>query len=137
MSWDVIVHRFPRDIETIDQLPDSFKAPAIGSRAEVAQSLRTIFPHADISNSSWPIINGNGYSIEFDMGCEESCDGFMLHVRGGEEALGAIMQIAKHFNARAFDTTSGEFLDRMQDSGSGFRQWREYRDRVIRKDEQG
>ena len=131
MSWDVIVHRFPQDIETTEQLPDGFKPPAIGSRAEIAQSIRTIFPDANISNLGWLVVDGQGFSIEVNIGNEEPCDGFMLHVRGGEAALGAVMQIARLFEARALDLSSCEFLDRMADPDSGFRQWRAYRDKSV------
>jgi hypothetical protein len=97
MSWDVLIHRFPSDIDTVEQLPDSFKAPAIGSRAEVAQSLLKIFPDANISNLSWLLIIGKEYSIEVNVGSQEPCDGFTLYVRGGKEALGAV-----HTNREAF-----------------------------------
>ena len=131
MSWDVLVHRFPQDIETVEQLPDDFKPPAIGSRAEVARLLRTVFPDANISDLGWLIIDGRGFSIEVRTGTEEPCDGFMLHVRGGDGALGAVIQLAQLFSARAFDVTSSQFLDRMSDPGSGFRQWQAYRDKVV------
>jgi hypothetical protein len=126
-----MIHRFPRDIETAEQLPDGFKPPVIGARAEVAQSIRTLFPDANISDLSWLVINGADYSIEVNTGEEEACDGFLLHVRGGERALDAVMQITQHFDARALDLTTCEFLDRMADPGSGFRQWRAFRDRAI------
>jgi hypothetical protein len=131
MSWDVIVHRFPPDIEKIDQLPDGFKPPFIGSRAEVAQAIRTLFPNANTSNLSWLLIIGPDFSIEVNIGRKDPCDGCMLHVRGGNGALEAVMQIARHFEARAFDMSSSEFLDRMRDPGSGFRQWQAQRERVV------
>jgi hypothetical protein len=131
MSWDVIVHRFPRNIETIEQLPDDFKPSAIGSRAEVAQAVRKVFPDANISDLGWLVIDGEGFSIEVSTGSKEPCDGFMLHVRGGDAALGAVMQLAELFEARAFDITSSQFIDRMADPGSGFRQWRAYRDKAV------
>jgi len=55
----------------------------------------------------------------------------MLHVRGGEAALDAVRQLAQLFEARAFDISSCEFLDRMADPGAGFRQWRAYRDKAV------
>ena len=131
MSWDVLVHRFPRDIEAIEGLPDDFKPSAIGSRAEVAQAVRKVFPGANISDLGWLVIDGEGFSIEVSTGEEEPCDGFMLHVRGGDAALGAVIQLAQLFEARAFDMSSCQFLDRMADPGSGFRQWQAYRDKVI------
>jgi hypothetical protein len=37
----------------------------------------------------------------------------MLHVSGGDAALGAVMQLAQIFEARAFDITSSQFIDRV------------------------
>jgi hypothetical protein len=113
MSWDVIVYRFPEEIDAIAQLPRDFKPPALGSRAEVAQAIGKIFPDANISNLSWLLILGHGFSIEVNAGKEEPCGGLTLHVRGGDAAPGAVMQIAQLFEARAVDMGSGEFLDRI------------------------
>jgi len=130
MSWDVTIYRFPRDIETVVQLADDFKPPAIAPRAEVAQSLKRLFPDADISDLSWLVLNGQGYKIEINMGRKEPCDGFTLHVRGSDRALNAVTQIALNFEARAFDMTACQFLDRMSNPASGFQQWRKYTRRV-------
>jgi hypothetical protein len=131
MSWDVLILRIPVDVDKIEGLPVDFKPPVIGSRAEVALSIRALFPEAIISNLSWLVIHGDGFSIEVSTGRDDACRGFTLHVRGGDGATEAVMMIARHFEARAFDLTSCEFLDRMSDPGSGFRQWRAYRNKVI------
>jgi len=126
-----MVHRFPRDIKTIEELPDDFKPQAIGSRAQIAQSLQTVFPNANISDLGWLIVDDKEFSIEISVGHKEPCDGFMLHVRGGEAAVGAVTQIAQLFEARAFDMTSCQFLDSTPDPGGGFRQWQAYRGKVV------
>jgi len=130
MSWDVTVYRFPRDIETVEQLADNFKPPAIAPRAEVAQSLKLLFPDADISDLSWLVVDGQGFKIEIYTGKKEPCDGLTLHVRGSDGALNAVTQITLNFKARAFDMTACQFLDQMSDPTSGFKQWRKYTHRV-------
>jgi hypothetical protein len=64
MSWDIIVHRFPQDIETIEQLPDDFTPSAIGSRAEVAQAIQKVFPSANISDLGWLVIDGEDFRLK-------------------------------------------------------------------------
>jgi hypothetical protein len=53
MSWDITVHRFPKSIDSIEQLPDDFIPPAISSRAKIAKTIKENFPDAVISDLSW------------------------------------------------------------------------------------
>jgi hypothetical protein len=130
MSWDVTIYRFPRNIETVEELTDDFTPSAIAPRAEVAQSVKQLFPDADISDLSWLIVDGHEFKIEISTGHHEPCKGFTLHVRGSERAVNVVTQIAGYFEARAFDMTACQFLDRMSDPASGFKQWRKYTHRV-------
>jgi hypothetical protein len=130
MCWDVTICRFPKEIETIGQLAENFKPAAIAPRAEVAQSLKRLFPDADISDLGWLVVDSHEFKIEIDTGHKKSCEGLMLHVRGSDKALGAVTQIAQCFEARAFDMTAYQFLDRMSDPTSGFNQWHKYVHRV-------
>lgn len=130
MCWDVTICRFPREIETIEQLPDNFRPSAIAPRMEIAESLKQLFPHADVSDLSWLILDGQGFKIEISTGHNDLCEGLTLHVRGSDKALDAVMQITRCFKARAFDMTACQFLDRMSNPASGLKQWRKYTHRV-------
>ncbi len=114
------------------ELPEDFRPSAIATRTEVAQSLKRLFPEADISDLSWIVLEGDKFKIEINTGRREPCDGLKLHVRGSSEALGAVTQIERNFEARAFDMTACQFLDRMTDPASGFEQWRTSTRRVAR-----
>lgn len=130
MCWDVTIYKFPRDIATIEELPENFRPSALAPRAEVAQSLKRLFPNTDISDLSWLVLDGDEFKIEINTGRKEPCDGLTLHVRGSNRALGAVNMIATNFEARAFDMTACQFIDRMSDPTSGFTQWRKYARRV-------
>jgi hypothetical protein len=130
MCWDVTICRFPKEIETIEQLPDNFKPLAIAPRMEIAESLKRLFPDADVSDLSWLVLDRQGFKIEISTGHNELCEGLTLHVRGSDEALGAVTQITRYFEARAFDMTTCQFLDQMSEPASGLRQWRKYTHRV-------
>jgi hypothetical protein len=130
MCWDVTICKFPREIETIEQLPDNFKPSAIAPRKEIAQLLKRLFPDTDVSDLSWLVIDRQDFKIEINTGHNELCEGLTLHVRGSDEALGAVTQITRCFEARAFDMTACQFLDRMNNPTSGLRQWRKYTHRI-------
>jgi len=130
MSWDILLQRFPQNASPTE-VPDDYAPPVIGSRAEVASSLRELFPAANTSDPAWIVIDGDDFSIEVSTGDNEQCTGSTLHVRGGDGAVQAVMQIAQHFEMRALDCSTGEFMDAMVDPGSGFQQWRAYKDKVF------
>jgi hypothetical protein len=131
MSWDVIICKFPPDLKSPRQLTKEFVPEAFGTRGEVAQSFLELFPNTNASNLSSFVIDGGDFSIVVNMGREKICSSFVLNVRGSDKALDAIKQITNHFKARALDCTTTEFLDELADPTTGFRQWREYRDRVM------
>jgi len=132
MCWDVTICRFPREIATLAELPHNFRLSAIAPRMEVTRSLKRLFPDADISDLSWIVLEGDEFKVEINTGHHEPCDGLTLHVRGSSKALEAVTQIARNFDARAFDMTACRFLDRMIDPATGFNQWRTYTRRVAR-----
>jgi hypothetical protein len=131
MSWDILLQRFPQNVASPEGMPDDYRPPVIGSRAQVASTLRELFPAADTSDPAWIVIDGDDFSIEVSTGDHEQCTGFMLHVRGGDTAVQPVMQIAKHFELRALDCSTGEFMDAMVDPASGLQQWRAYRDKAF------
>jgi hypothetical protein len=126
MSWDVNIYRFPRDVENIAQLNDDFKLTALAPRTKVVESLKQLFPEADISDLSWLVVDRKRFKIEISTGHAEWCLGLTLHVSGEECPLKEVIKIAQLFGARAFDMTAYQFLDRMNNPASGFEQWRKY-----------
>lgn len=131
MSWDVLLQRFPAAAKTAADIPDDYMPPVIGSRSQVVSSLLKIIPTADASDPSWVSIDGDGFSIEVNIGDDGHCTDIMLHVRGSDAAIQAVRQIAERLQVRALDCSTGEFLDAMSDPAAGFRQWRAYRDQIV------
>jgi hypothetical protein len=65
------------------------------------------------------------------MGDEEVVQDFVLHVRGGDAAAGAVVAILDHLGLRAIETGAGEILDPAT-AAAALRQWRAYRDQIVR-----
>jgi hypothetical protein len=87
MSWDIGIQHLPESATCVDEIPDDFRPSPRGPRSEVISEIRRVIPAVDFTDPSWGILDRPTFSIEFNMGSEDVCGGFMLHVRGGGDAL--------------------------------------------------
>jgi hypothetical protein len=131
MSWDIFVQDFPRDARTLEDIPEGYSPSSIGERSTVISRIKEVVPIADFSNPAWGLIDGDGWSIEVNLGDGEDCEGFAFHVRGGDEAVGIVAAILQHLDLRAFDAQTGDFFVAGPEAVESFRKWRAYRDRVV------
>ena len=130
MSWDIFVQDLPRDAATTAEIPDDFKPAPLGPRARIIQKIREVVPTADFSNPAWGTIQGKDWSVEANLGEEEECDSFAFHIRGGDEAAGAVVAILNHLGLRALDSQTGEFFVPGPTALASFQKWRAYRNRA-------
>jgi hypothetical protein len=130
MSWDIFVQDLPREAKIVADIPADFKPRSIGGRSTIIAKIKEVIPTADFSDASWGRIEGDGWSIEINMGKTEECDGFVFHVRGAEAAVGTITTILQHLGFRALDSQTGEFFAGGADAEKSFRDWQAFRDRV-------
>ena len=130
MSWDIFVQDFPPDAHTVDDIPDDFEPAPLGPRAEIIEKIREVMPFADFSDPTWGLIDGDGFSIEVNLGADESVDGFALHVRGGDLAAACVVAIIEHLGVRAIDSSTGDFF-KPADAVASLQKWRAYRDHVV------
>ena len=113
MSWDLFVQDFPQSVESVEQIPDDFSPKPLGRRSEIIAKIESVLTDVDFSNPSWGILDAgaDGYSIEFNMGDEETIDGFAMHVRGSSAAVESIAKVLSSVGQRAIDSSSGDFFD--------------------------
>jgi hypothetical protein len=131
MSWDNFVQDLPREATTTAEIPDAFRPKPIGPHAEIVKKIIEVIPTANFANPAWGLIDGGGWSIEVNLGSDEICEGFALHVRGGDEAVGAVAEILARLDLRALDSQTGEFFEAGPIALASFRKWRAYRDRSV------
>ncbi len=89
-----------------------------------------VLPDVDFSDPTWGMFERPGFSIEFNMGAEEICGSFMLHVRGGGDAMATVARLLQHLQLRGIDCQTGDFFS-IEAAQNSFGQWQAYRDRVI------
>jgi len=132
MSWDVWLYNLPSSVTSLEQFyPQDL--PLLGSKSSVIGQLKKAFPDISFSDPNWGIIDRPGFSIEFNFGEDDPLNLLGLHVRGIDDAIGAIRAICEASSWRAFDTTTGSFIDFQNNPALGLQQWRSFRDKVVAK----
>jgi hypothetical protein len=88
-------------------------------------------PGVDWRDPSWGIYEGDGFSFEFNIGKNEPCDGFMIHVRGGGDAVSSLLLLSERPGWYLLDISSMEWLHHGRDTGESWRRFQAYRDKVL------
>jgi hypothetical protein len=133
MSWDISIQDLPAGIQSIDEIPDDFRPAPLGARNDLIARILHILPDTDFSDPTWGMLHRPDFSIEFNMGSLDVCEGFMLHIRGGGDVVATITRLLEHLELRGLDCSSGEFFS-PQAAEDSFDEWQSYRDRVISAD---
>ncbi|MBP1996713.1 hypothetical protein [Paenibacillus eucommiae] len=133
MSWDVLIMKEKYDFDAPgENQPDI--AP-LGKRDGIIAKLTQCIPNLDYRDEAWGILNGEGYSIEFNTGDEEIVDSIMLHIRGGGTVLDTIQLVCETLDAYAFDTSDCVYIDFKQSDQAqeSWERFQKYRDKVLNK----
>jgi hypothetical protein len=128
MSWDIFVQDLPPDAKSVADIPADFKPASIGKRSMIIERIKEVVPTANFSDPSWGLIDGDGWSIEINIGANEDCDGFAFHIRGADAAVGVVAAILQHLKLRALDSQTGDFFVAGAEAIDSFGKWRAYRD---------
>jgi hypothetical protein len=133
MSWDISIQNLPPDVKSVSEIANDYQPGPLGKRDEVVARIQQILPEATFTDPSWGLLNHSDFSIEFNMGNKVICDGFMLHVRGGGNAIATIGRLLQHLKLRAIDCQTGDFFS-ADPAQNSFNRWQAYRDRVVRRE---
>ena len=126
MSHDVFAFDFPAQFNSVDDLPPDFELKATRRRADLISQIRAVVPGVDFRDPSWGMVVGRDWSIEVNLGDEDLCECFVLHVRGGEGAMAAAEQILRATSFRAMHHETGRFYTAAAEGMDEFRAWKGY-----------
>jgi hypothetical protein len=129
MSWDVFIQDLPPDARSVKDIPDEFHAQSLGRRDDVVGRIRSVFPDADFSDPAWGRLQKEGYSVDISVGDNEDVTGVTLHVRGSDEAVGAVISLIDAIGGRGVDSWTGELFDQAIALHS-IRRWRAYLEEI-------
>ena len=130
MSWDVYVMDYGGNPpEVLDA--DTPEPAVMGTAADVRSMIDAHFKGVDWSDPSWGIFDGDGFSFEFNMRDEDEKQGFMVHVRGGGDAISGLLAFSVPNRWSVLDISTGAFIDPNDPSNEGWKKFQAYRDQVI------
>ena len=131
MSWDVLVLNLggkPPPSDAADADPVGPLGPAAQVRRRIAKHL----PGVDWSDPASGLYERDGFTIEFRAGDDDPIDLIMLHVRGGGDAIRALLQFANPNGWALLDCSTSEFLDPENPSAEGWEGFQAFRDKAAR-----
>ncbi len=130
MSWDVSIIKFSKSFESVADIPGSERPLSLGSRNSVHAAVSRVFAGIDWTDPTWGTWDGPHGSIEFNLGTADDVDGFMLHVRAGQEVVPMIVALCVSNDWQGLDCSTGRFVEKSVDPASGLRGWRDYIDQI-------
>jgi hypothetical protein len=130
MSWDIYIMNFPAKAQRVADIPEDFRPTPLGRRADLITQIREVAPTTDFSNPEWGVFEGDGFSIEFQMGEKETCQSIMLLVRGGGSPIPAVGALLDRLAVRGIDCQTSEFFD-IEAARASFGSWQRYRDQIV------
>lgn len=115
----------------IHELPKDFKPEPLGDADILRRELSAFFGGISWDDPAWGVLQGDGFSFEFNFTESRHVDVFTLHVRGGGDAVTPIVEMCRHFGWQAIDYSTGEFINLDSPSTESWQRFQEYRSRVI------
>ena len=131
MSWDLLVYDFQGDPPPVEDWDADDGVAPLGSPKEVRARIDAQIAGVDWSDPTHGIFEGDGFTIEFALGSEKVLETFMLHVRGGGEAVAALLQIAEPNRWSLYDCSTDEWIDPKDPSNAGWEDFQAFRDRAF------
>jgi hypothetical protein len=125
MSWDAML--YSKDPGPVSR---DMKTPPLGDAQFVREQISKSLPGVNWSDPAWGVLDGNGWSIEFNHQESGSTDSVMLHVRGGGDPISSIVKLCKETGWVAFDLQTGTLVDLTSPSDKSWKEFQGYRDRV-------
>ena len=132
MSYDISIVKCKG---TRPAAPFELQANAVcilGPASEVRRNVSSVFVGTDWSRPAWGTYDGDGFSIEFNMGEEPILD-LTLHLRGGGNAIAMITGMARQFGWYAIDCQTAEFIESNGQVAEGLTEWQAFRSQVARE----
>ena len=126
MSWDVMI--FGGDPE---QFTNEETAPSLGDAADVRTKISRSLPEVDWTDPAWGVLEGDGWSIEFNHKTDGIADELMLHVRGGGDPIGAIVKLCRDNGWVAYDTTADAVIDLAAPWTRSWEEFQAFRDKAF------
>ena len=131
MSWDVLFLNAAQPPPRVSEMPENWEGDSLGTPEEVRERISAVLPETDWADPAWGVLDSDTFSYEFSVGSESPCTGFMVHVRGGGDAVAPLLDLGRKWDWYLLDMSHGEWVHHLDDPDSGWVMFQEYRDKVL------
>ena len=108
--WAVYALTSPGGIRRLDDLPDGYTPPSLGTATDVVERIRTAAPELDAANPRWLRITRPDHTVEITVGKGVEVRDVTFYLSGPGAAVTVALDIAKALGVTPYDTESGEIL---------------------------
>lgn len=105
MTWAVYAMTAPPGVRRLDDVPDGYTPPPIGTAEEVLERIRAAAPDADTSDPRW--VKVGGVEVTVGKGVQVRDLSFYLADATG---VPVVLDLARALGVTAYDTESGDQL---------------------------
>ena len=110
MSWAIYALRGPGGVRRLDELPEDYAPPSLGTADEVVEIVRQVAPGVDASKRSWLVLKGDDHDVELTIGKGVDVRDLTFYLNDGARSVPLVMEISRRLGVTAYDTESGDFL---------------------------
>ena len=124
MAWGGLIFR--SDSSSVDDLPDDYKMPSLGSMQFVHERIAELFPN-QTRKLGTSTIALESYWIELTYKPDTGAvDSIAVRCSGAPTALGYLLGVAENLGAKLFDNQNGDFVESANDPTMKlYRDWRD------------
>lgn len=110
MSWAIYAMRGPGGVRRLDEIPEGYQPPSLGSADEVVEIVREVAPGVDATKKSWMLLRSDEYDVEMSIGKGVDVHDVTFYLNDGARSIPVVMEISRRLGATPYDTESGDFL---------------------------
>ncbi|ADB30286.1 hypothetical protein Kfla_1183 [Kribbella flavida DSM 17836] len=110
MSWAIYAMRGPGGVRRLDEIPEGYAPPSLGTADEVVAMVREVVPAVDATKKSWLVLRSDDYDVELSIGKGVDVHDVTFYLNDGPRSIPVVMEISRRLGATPYDTESGDFL---------------------------
>ena len=110
MSWAIYAMRGPGGVRRLDDIPDGYSPPSLGTAEEVVALVREVVPDVDATRRSWLRMEGPDHDVEMTIGKGVDVRDITFYLNNGPRSIPIVLEISHRLGVTPYDTESGNFL---------------------------
>jgi len=110
MSWAIYAMRGPGGVRRLEDIPDGYEPPSLGTAEAVVEAVREVAPGVDASKRSWLLLQSDDYDVEMTIGKGVEVRDITFYINDGPRSIPLVMEISSRLGVTPYDTESGNFL---------------------------